>query len=152
MEPRTVRGLTIRSLKLGVFGKADAVEFHGADANIRPYPVEYKRGRPKTHRADEVQLCAQAICLEEMFSQSVPAGALFYGSTRRRAVVAFDDTLRTLTARVAAEVRALLAAERTPPPVQMPACVRCSLVPTCWPGRLQRPPDITRWLKNQVAQ
>ena len=79
---RIVRGLALRSLALGVSGIADVVEFSGRPP--RPFPVEYKRGKPKAHRADEVQLCAQAICLEEMFGGEVGEGALFYGTTRRR--------------------------------------------------------------------
>jgi len=148
---RTVRGLAIRSVTLGVTGKADAVELHGTGAVVRPYPIEYKRGQPKKHRADEVQLCAQAICLEEMFGQPVPEGALFYMKTRRRLVVAFDEDLRALTARVAEEARAMIVAHRTPPPVQMPACKRCSLAETCCPDRLQRPPATARWLAAQIG-
>jgi CRISPR-associated exonuclease Cas4 len=91
---RTVRGIAIRSLALGITGKADAVEFHGTGKGAAPYPIEYKRGKPKSHRADEVQLCAQGLCLEEMFGVPVPEGALFYGKTRRRSVVAFDTELR----------------------------------------------------------
>ncbi len=99
---RVARGLAVRSLALGVTGRADVVEFRaaGADGRGQPFPVEYKRGRPKAHRADEVQLCAQAICLEEMFGLPVPEGALFYGETRRRHPVAFDGELRALTARI----------------------------------------------------
>ncbi|WBV41603.1 CRISPR-associated protein Cas4 [Pseudoroseomonas cervicalis] len=84
---RVVRGIALRSFALGVTGKADAVELRGRPPV--PYPVEYKRGKPKAHRADEVQLCAQAICLEEALGVSVPEGALFYGTTRRRQVVSF---------------------------------------------------------------
>ncbi|MFX7690388.1 CRISPR-associated protein Cas4, partial [Acinetobacter baumannii] len=76
---RVLRGLAIRSFALGVAGRADVVELHGGRPP-RPFPVEYKRGAPKAHRADEVQLCAQAICLEEMFGTAVPEGALFYGA------------------------------------------------------------------------
>lgn len=148
---RTVRGVSIRSLALGVAGKADAVEFHGSGKTARPYPVEYKRGRPKGHRADEVQLCAQAICLEEMFAQDVPEGALFYGETRRRTVVAFDVELRDLTARVAADTRVMIASECTPPPVYTPACRKCSLVEACRPRRLERPPAVARWLAAALA-
>lgn len=148
---RTVRGLAIRSLALGVTGKADAVELHGPAGDPRPYPIEYKRGRPKAHGADEVQLCAQAICLEEMFGHPVPEGALFYGETRRRTVVALDAELRALTSRVAAEVRANLAASRTPPPVKTPACKHCSLVGQCRPDRLETPPSVARWLAAQLA-
>ncbi len=148
---RAVRGMTIRSLTLGVTGKADVVELRRVGAAVHPYPIEYKRGRPKAHRADEVQLCAQAICLEEMFGQPVPEGALFYGETRRRTAVVFDDTLRTLTMRVAAQTREMIAASRTPRPVLMPACKRCSLVGICRPGRLEKPPQIARWLAGQIA-
>jgi CRISPR-associated exonuclease Cas4 len=80
---RTARALPIRSLRLGLAGRADVVEFHaseGAAGPPRVVPVEYKRGRPKSHRADEVQLCAQALCLEEMLGVHVAAGALFYGT------------------------------------------------------------------------
>ncbi len=148
---RIARGLAIRSLALGVSGKADVVEFHAsADAHGQVFPVEYKRGKPKAHRADEVQLCAQALCLEEMFDTAVPAGALFYGTTRRRMPVAFDASLRTLTARVAADTHAMLHAGITPPPVETPACRRCSLLDECRPSRLQHPPSIGRWLAAQL--
>ena len=145
---RVERGIALRSLALGVSGKADAVEFHGRPP--QPVPVEYKRGKPKPHRADEVQLCAQALCLEEMFGLPVPEGALFYGAIRRRTRVVFDAELRALTARVAAEARSMIAAQRTPPPVLMPGCKSCSLQDACQPSRLQRPPDIARWLAAQM--
>lgn len=144
---RTVRGLILRSFAHGLTGKADAVEFTG-DV---PYPVEYKRGRPKAHRADEVQLCAQALCLEEMFGLPVPEGALFYAQTRKRTRVAFDADLRALTQRLAAETRAMIAEGRTPSPRSMPACRRCSLASQCQPGRLEKPPSIQRWLTRQIA-
>jgi len=144
---RTVRGLVLRSFAHGLAGKADAVEFHGCV----PYPVEYKRGRPKAHRADEVQLCAQALCLEEMFGSPVPEGALFYGQTRKRQPVAFDAELRALTARIAAETRAMLSAGQTPPPRAMPGCRRCSLAGQCRPDKLEKPPQVSRWLIRQLA-
>ena len=81
---RIVRALRLRSLRLGLTGMADVVEFH-LDSGVRsqglPFPVEYKRGKPKADYSDSVQLCAQAICLEEMLSCTIPAGALFYGTT-----------------------------------------------------------------------
>ena len=154
---RVARGLALRSFALGVSGKADVVEFHRSwqddvrrGERGRPFPVEYKRGKPKAHRADEVQLCAQAICLEEMFATTVPEGALFYGVTRRRLAVAFDGDLRRLTAHVAAETRAMVAAGRTPPPVKTPACRRCSLETLCQPARLEHPPATLRWLAGQL--
>jgi len=146
---RVARGLALRSFALGVSGRADAVEFRGRPA--RPVPVEYKRGKPKAHRADEVQLCAQAICLEEMFGTAVPEGALFYGQTRRRVRVAFDEDLRALTVEVARAARAVIASGRTPAPTRQPACRRCSLEPLCRPDRLEKPPRIARWLAGQIA-
>jgi len=146
---RIARGVALRSLRLGVAGIADVVEFHGKPP--RPFPVEYKRGKPKAHRADEVQLCAQAICLEEMFGVEVGEGALFYGATRRRCPVVFDRDLRALTAETAAAARANIAAGRTPPPVHMPACRRCSLESLCLPARLEKPSNVPRWLARQLA-
>ncbi len=147
---RVLRGIAIRSLTLGVAGLADAVEMRGRPAV--PFPVEYKRGKRKAHRADEVQLCAQAICLEEMFGVQVPEGALYYGETRKRLIVAFDAELRALTAGVAAEARAMLAEERTPPPHYGPGCRRCSMVDLCQPKRLERPPSVAAWLAGQLAE
>ncbi len=144
---RVERGVALRSTALGLSGRADAVEFHGRPR--QPFPVEYKRGKPKPHRADEVQLCAQAICLEEMSGRVVPEGALFYGATRRRVIIPFDPALRTLTASIAAAARALLSSGITPSPVLMPGCRRCSLLDACQPERLQRPPSIARWLSTQ---
>lgn len=146
---RIVRGLALRSLALGVSGLADVVEFSGQPP--RPFPVEYKRGKPKAHRADEVQLCAQAMCLEEMFGGEVSEGALFYGETRRRHTVAFDSSLRALTAETAAAARANIAAGHTPAPVRTPVCRRCSLETLCQPARLEKPPHIARWLAAQIA-
>jgi CRISPR-associated exonuclease Cas4 len=147
---KIARGLAIRSLALGVTGRADVVEFHGKPP--RPFPIEYKRGKPKAHRADEVQLCAQAVCLEEMCGGEVPRGALFYGVTRRRLVVTFDAELRALTARIADEARANITAHRTPPPVHTPACRRCSLADLCQPARLEKSPKVARWLVAQLAK
>ncbi len=145
---RVARGLALRSFTLGVMGKADVVEFQEGT----PFPVEYKRGRPKAHRADEVQLCAQALCLEEMLGVSVPDGALFYGQTRRRMAVAFDPVLRALTATVARETAAMLRAGITPPPVwREGACTRCSLIDLCQPRRLGEVGSAARWLEAALA-
>jgi len=146
---RIVRGLAIRSFALGVSGRADVVEMRGAPP-ATPYPVEYKRGKPKSHRADEVQLCAQAVCLEEMFEVIVPQGALFYGEKRRRTEVAFDAALRALTAEVAAAARANIVTGTTPPPRLTPACAACSLHGLCQPKRLEHPPDVAAWLRRQL--
>ena len=156
--------LRLVSHRLGVMGVADMVEFHrvaqakGADGLLvsvslpkragwwRPYPVEYKRGRPKAHRADEVQLCAQAICLEEMLGVVIPEGALFYGEPRRRTTVAFDGELRTLTEAVARDAHDLLRTGVTPPPVRTKGCEACSLKELCF-GDV---PSARAWIAGQV--
>ena len=144
-DVRTVRGLALRSLRLGLSGVADAVEFHRAlnDADgialpkrrglWIPYPVEYKRGRPKRGNCDAVQLCAQAICLEEMLGTTVPEGSLYYGETRRRTVVTFDDSLRAETERLADEFHTLISSKITPAAELKPCCKSCSLTEICMP-------------------
>ncbi len=146
-QVRLERGLALRSRVLGIAGVADVVEFHPGG----PLPVEYKRGRAKRHDADRVQLCAQALCLEEMLGVAVPTGALFYGASRRREVVALDAALRARVARVIGEVRAMLASGRTPPPLPGKACANCSLVETCLPHRLAAPEAASRYLGAQLA-
>ncbi len=152
-ERRIVQSMPIRSRALGVAGIADVVELTRAGERWRPYPIEYKRGRPKAHRADEVQLCAQALCLEEMFSDRVPEGALFYGKTRRRQAVAFDDELRALTRRIAEETRALIAGGRTPAPIyEAKRCDACSLKELCQPKRLERAGSVGAWLHRRIEE
>ncbi len=130
---RIVRGLPLRSLNLGVAGTADVVEFHGWPGPVRAFPIEYKKGKPKRHRADEVQLCAQAICLEEMLQCAVPAGALFYGRIRHRLNVDFDPALRELTVQTAVRFRELVTNKRTPPAIWGAKCRECSLIDVCKP-------------------
>jgi CRISPR-associated exonuclease Cas4 len=104
-------------------------------------PVEYKRGRPKGHQADEVQLCAQALCLEEMLALPgpIPAGRLFYGQTRRRKDVPFDTALRQLTRDTAARLHTLLDSGQTPPArYERQKCDHCSLINLCMPRQLSR--------------
>jgi CRISPR-associated exonuclease Cas4 len=137
-DVKTTTGLLLRSREFGLSGKADVVEFHCRDGAWQPYPVEYKRGRPKTHAADKVQLCAQAVCLEEMLGLPIPEGALFYGKTRRRQVVPFDDALREEVRRVALAVHELLRRGATPPPAADERCAACSLVEECLPGAFGR--------------
>ncbi len=150
---RSATGMPLRSAGLGLVGVADLVELHDTAAGTVPFPVEHKLGRPKAHRADEVQLCAQGLCLEEMQGVPVPAGALFYGRTRRRQDVAFDAELRALTRRVADETRALLASARTPAAVYEPRrCDGCSLVELCRPKALERPRRVAAWLARMVEE
>lgn len=127
---RVLRNVHIASEAHGLHGVADVVEMRGR----MPYPVEYKRGRPKAHRADEVQLCAQALCLEEMTSTPVPEGALYYGTRRRRMIVPIDAELRALTLQVAAEAQAAISAGVLPAPVyDAGRCEACSLLDLCRP-------------------
>lgn len=121
-------------------GVADVVEFRRAEEGVRlpalsgrwmPYPVEYKKGRAKKHDADAVQLCAQALCLEEMFAVRVAEGALFYGGARRRLAVSFDDGLRRATEAAAERFRAIFRSRVTPAPVWGPKCRQCSLLQDC---------------------
>ncbi len=115
-DTRIARNVPVRSLALGLVGVADCVAFtHAGQQITAAFPVEYKRGKPKPHRADEVQLCAQALCLEEMLGIAVPRGALFYGQTRRRMPVELDDDLRKCVQDAALRLHALFAARRTPP-------------------------------------
>jgi CRISPR-associated exonuclease Cas4 len=145
---RTLRSLALRSFALGIAGVADAVEKDGA----KLFPIEFKRGRPKKHRADEVQLCAQALCLEEMFGIAVPRGALYYGATRRRREVAFDDELRRLTIGIAREATVMVRSQKTPPPAYSPGlCGQCSLIDLCRPKQLTNPPHVAAWLVKMVG-
>lgn len=150
-QTRIVHGMAIRSIQLGVAGIADVVELRREGSTWHPFPVEYKRGRPKAHRADEVQLCAQALCLEEMFSVSVAEGALFYGKTRRRTTVPLDEELHALTRRVAAETRAMIASGKTPRPIYDKArCETCSMIVVCKPKRLSQRAFVGAWLARQI--
>lgn len=131
---RRVTALPLACLRLNLVGVADVVEFHPGSDGETPFPIEYKRGKPKLRRADEVQLCAQALCLEEMTGRSIPEGALFYGETKRRVSVPFDAELRKLTEDMAITFGALVAEGRTPPPVwKASRCRACSLIELCRP-------------------
>ncbi len=132
---RVVTSLPIACDRLGLSGVADLVEFHAGPDGETPYPVEYKRGRPKPHRADDVQLCAQALCLEEMTARPVPEGALFYGETRRRHPVVFDSALRDLTETTARRLHDMIRDGRLPPPTDTrKLCRACSLATACQPA------------------
>lgn len=150
---RVVSAMPLISRRLGVSGVADLVELHqDGGGRWRPFPVEYKRGKPKAHRADEVQLCAQAMALEEMFQVTLDEGALFYGETRRRMPVPLDAVLRQLTAHVATAARNLLAGLATPAPsYEKRKCANCSLVELCQPRRIERPEPASAWLARQIA-
>ncbi|MGA3085704.1 MAG: CRISPR-associated protein Cas4 [Thermodesulfobacteriota bacterium] len=144
---RIARGVSLRSLRLGLVGVADVVEFHKISKDSwQPFPVEYKRGKPKADHCDLIQLCAQAVCLEEMLSIAVPCGALFYGRTRRRLDVTFDDDLRHETEETARKAHELIASGITPPPVYEKRCERCSLIGECLPKKIEKKTSVKRYL------
>src|SRR5271166_6896229 len=152
---RVSRGLAVRSLRLGLAGIADVVEFRSepqGQGPPRPFPVEYKRGRPKPDRCDEVQLCAQALCLEEMTGVDVPSGAIFYGQPRRRTAVNFDSNLRAETEMLAERMHALYATRATPPAQYAPKCDRCSLLEICLPATAGEGRSVARYLKNALSK
>lgn len=149
---RTVRALQLSNSTLGIEGVADVVEYHRqADGTNLPYPVEYKRGKPKTHRADEVQLCAQAMCLEEMEGVVIKEGALFYGEVRRRHQVEFDDTLRNLTLQTIQACRDIVQSKITPKAIfQTNKCRNCSLIEQCHPKKFTK--SAAAWLAKQLSE
>jgi CRISPR-associated exonuclease Cas4 len=137
------RGLRLRSLHLGLAGQADIVEFH----DRQPFPVEYKRGKPKADLSDRIQLCSQAMCLEEMLDLTIPNGALFYGTTRRRMDVAFGETLRQEVERLAERMHDLYTKKRTPIVEYAPKCDNCSLIEICLPKQRK---DANRYLLSSI--
>jgi CRISPR-associated exonuclease Cas4 len=164
-----LRGLPLRSLRLGLTGRADVVELHrrggGVGTTARnqladatgfdglsdvwsPFPVDYKRGRPKADRCDEVQLCAQGLCLEEMLAVAVPGGALFYGRAQQRHAVVFDGELRRTTEETAHRLHDLISSTVTPHAEKMPRCKRCSLLEICMPGAMKRGRSASRYLSR----
>lgn len=156
---RTVNGLPLRSLCLGLSGKADAVEFHreGEDASggasvWRPFPVEYKRGKPKQNDCDLVQLCAQALCLEEMLEVAVPEGALYYGKPRRRLVVVFDEALREKTREAARRLHELISSGHTPQARYEKKCESCSMLSVCMPKVTGSRRSVRRYMAQALAQ
>jgi len=123
----------------------------GVAGRWRPFPVEYKRGKRKAEQSYFVQLCAQALCLEEMLKTEVPAGALYHGKSRRRQPVAFDAALRGKTIALAGKLRELIAAGTAPPPEYGPKCKFCSLLPQCVP-RLPRSRSAEAYVAKSVRE
>ncbi len=127
---RIERALPLWSNRLGLTGKADVVEFRGDT----PYPVEYKHGPRREKEHDDLQLCAQALCLEEMTGQPVPRGAIFHHSSRRRREVEFTPLLRQKVEQCVLEIRAMLTSHVLPPAVNDARCKNCSLQDACLPS------------------
>ncbi|MBF0477036.1 MAG: CRISPR-associated protein Cas4 [Deltaproteobacteria bacterium] len=180
-QVRVEYAVPLRSLRLGLTGIADVVEFHldnpsgddrssqeaalaalirkrkGAIAKPsshrrRPRPVEYKRGSAKPGHCDKVQLCAQALCLEEMLNTEIPDGDLYYGKNRRRLNVEFDSELRQVTTDAAEKLHLLVASGQTPRPVYASRCDSCSLVNLCLPKTLDQPRSVRRYLEKAILQ
>lgn len=148
---RIERGVALRTLRLGLIGKADVVEFHRqADGSWLPFPVEYKRGKPKVDDCDKIQLCAQAICLEEMLGVKIPAGALFYGQTRHRLDVVFNEDLRRETEETARQAHELIASGRTPPPIYEKRCNSCSIMSECLPKTIQKRRSVSGYMAKMI--
>jgi CRISPR-associated exonuclease Cas4 len=148
---KTVRTLALGHAALGLEGIADVVEYHTDDAgNQMPFPIEYKRGKPKSHRADEVQLCAQALCLEDMHDCVVMRGALFYGKTRRRHAVDFDEELRQITLEAIDDCRHIIESGQTPKPIYSTSkCRNCSLKDHCHPKIFNK--NAKAWLTKHIT-
>ena len=141
---RIVRALPLFSDRLGLVGKADVVEFHAGQAGAEvPLPVEYKHGPRRQWDNDDVQLCAQALCLEEMLATAVPAGAVFHVASRHRRQVPFDAPLREKTMETVAGVRRMLRAGVVPPAEPRPQCEGCSLHVLCLPALEGRRPALS---------
>ncbi len=146
---KVARSMQVASRELGVYGVCDVVEFREG----KPVPVEYKRGKLKAHRADEVQLCAQAMCLEEMFDTTITSADLFYGQPKRRTEVALDDELRDLTRQTAHECHAFIDAGQTPrAEYSRQLCSACSLLDICLPVRKKQRKSVERYLADNSDQ
>ena len=154
----TIRGMRISSRELGLSGQCDVVEFHqdqngvslfGYDGKWNPVPVEYKRGAPKENNADELQLCAQAICLEEMFQIDIKEGYLYYGENRRRSHVEFTDTLRDEVKKAANEMHDLFQKGYTPKVKPYKKCKASSLQKLCVP-KLQKAVKVRTYIEQGI--
>lgn len=154
------RGMKIHSPTLGVSGECDVVEFRRSPDGITlsgregiwlPYPVEYKRGAPKTNDADRLQLCAQGMCLEDMLCCDIPEGAVFYGETRRREVVAFTEELRGIVREYLEEMHELYRRRYTPKVKPGKSCNACSLRDICLP-KLCRRKNVDAYLRSKAEE
>lgn len=153
-----VRGLRISSHELGMSGQCDVVEFHrnengvalfGYNGKWNPVPVEYKHGVPKENKADELQLCAQAMCLEEMFQTKIPDGYLFYGENRKRTYVELSDDLRLEVKRMSTEMHDLFRKGYTPNVKPDKRCKACSLENLCVP-KLQKTMPVRKYIEQNI--
>ncbi|MCA6073157.1 MAG: CRISPR-associated protein Cas4 [Endomicrobium sp.] len=144
------RDIYIKSYNLGLIGKGDVVEFHKSEGRLVPFPIEYKSGKAKSDNTDKVQLCAQAVCLEEMMNITIESGALFYGKTRNRLNVEFDKPLRDETYALAQEFHALVDSGETPKPEYSKKCDNCSFKELCLPEIFDRKKSVKKYLKEMI--
>ncbi len=160
------RGVHIRSMRLGLSGRADVVEFRritesesrsgarlrGCDGLWAPFPIEYKRGRLRHETGYEVQLCAQAMCLEETFGvEDIPSGALFFGKPHRRLDVSLDSKLRELTAQSADRLHEIIDSGVTPNAIKSAKCDKCSLVDLCMPKLATKKQSASLYLRHILS-
>ncbi|MFT9494216.1 CRISPR-associated protein Cas4 [Anaerosolibacter sp.] len=154
------RGMAIFSRSLGLTGTCDVVELHrnpdgvnifGRDGTYKPVPVEYKRGKPKEDESDMLQLCAQAMCLEEMLLCRIPEAFLFYGETKRRLKIILDDGLRVRVSTMVREMHQLYEKKHTPKVKASKACKACSLVEICMP-KLCKNPSVSYYIKKNLLE
>lgn len=154
------RDMRIHSANLGISGSCDVVEFQKSGAGIplpgqdglwQPYPVEYKRGSPKVTEMDKLQLCAQAMCLEEMLCCDIPEGAVFYGEIRRREVVDLDVELRNRVRELLGQMHDLYHRSHTPKVKPTKSCNACSLKALCLP-KLVRKTNVTDYLRKRTEE
>lgn len=148
---RTARGLPLVSHRLRIRGQSDAVEYRrSSDGQLSITPVEYKHGRQQSLQADSIQLCAQALCLEEMHDCRISEGVLYYHSLHRRTRIPLNDELREQTRRTITAVRELLSSGRLPPAEPRPHCRSCSLSDICLPGTARG--SAAAFTRRQIAQ
>ncbi|MCC6148391.1 MAG: CRISPR-associated protein Cas4 [Anaerolineaceae bacterium] len=157
----TARAVPVASYRLGLVGVCDVVEFTAAAEGVKlpgrqgfyqPAPVEYKRGKPKRDPVDEVQLCAQAICLEEMLAAGIPTGWLYYGQTRHRHEVALTSELRALVEKISKEMHAYYQRGYTPRVKPSKACKNCSLTDICLPELQENIPPASQYISQQIKE
>lgn len=155
-----VRGMRVQSERLGISGICDVVEFTrspdgialaGREGRYQVHPVEYKKGAPKEHQADELQLCAQAMCLEEMLLCRIDEGSLFYGEPRRRTRVTFSPELRAQAEQMLGEMHQMDERGHTPRVKRHKGCSACSLKEICLPG-MDRVPAASAYLRAHVQE
>lgn len=148
---RLIKALSLFSKEIGIHGVSDLLEFHNDPSGEKILPIEYKRGKPKSHRADEVQLCAQALSLEEMFNCRILEGAIYYGERKRRTKILFDDSLRELTLITIKNVRSLICGTLTPQAeYDESKCSKCSLIERCSPKLSDKRNNVEEWIFKMI--